>query len=159
MHYKCCLFRLQIAVNCCVTWSFCSHFYHWRIDPSNTGNFCRLQKAQKYWYKCFRGSEIYLRLWDRIYTVSRIYLKALRVFELIFTCISFSLKCRNPVPKYRCRMTRFRKVQKYRNRMTRFQVPNTDTAGTKKSTESQLCRPVFYDQALWRLTTDRNVDF
>ena len=29
-------------------------------------------------------------------------------------------------------MTRFRKVPKNRNRMTRFQVPNTDTAGTKK---------------------------
>ena len=36
-------------------------------------------------------------------------------------------------------MARFRKVPKYRKRMTRFQVPNTDTAGTKKSTESQLC--------------------
>ena len=29
-------------------------------------------------------------------------------------------------------MTRFKKVAKYRNRMTRFQVPNADTAGTKK---------------------------
>ena len=41
-------------------------------------------------------------------------------------------KYRNAVPKYRYQMTRFRKVPKYRNRMTRFQVPNTDTAGTKK---------------------------
>ena len=56
-------------------------------------------------------------------------------------------------------MARFREVPKCRNRMTRSQVPSTDTAGTKKSTESQLCRPVFYDQALGRLTTGRNVDF
>ena len=37
MHDKCCLCRLEIAVNCCVTRSFCLHFHHWRIDPSNTG--------------------------------------------------------------------------------------------------------------------------
>ena len=36
------------------------------------------------------------------------------------------------IPKYRYRMTEIPKVPKYRNRMTRFQVPNTDTAGTKK---------------------------
>ena len=29
-------------------------------------------------------------------------------------------------------MTRFMKVPKYRKQMTRFQVPNTETAGTKK---------------------------
>ena len=134
MQDKCCLFRLEIAVNCSVTRSFCSHFDHWRIDPSNTGNteHGRLRKAQKYWDKCFRGPEIYLRVWDRFYTGSRIYLKALKVFELIFTCISFFLKYRNTVPKYRYRMTRFREVPKYRNRMTRFQVPSTDTAGPKK---------------------------
>ena len=38
MHDKCCLCRLEIAVNCCVTRSFCLHFHHWRIDPSNSGN-------------------------------------------------------------------------------------------------------------------------
>ena len=36
------LCRLEIAVNCSDTQSFCLHFHHWRIDPSNTG-----KKAQK----------------------------------------------------------------------------------------------------------------
>ena len=56
----------------------------------------RLRKAQKYGDKCFRCPEIYLRVLDRFYTGSRIHLKALKVFELIFTCISFFSK----IPKY-----------------------------------------------------------
>ena len=60
------------------------------------------------------------------------------VFKHFYIYRLFFLKYRNTVPKYRYRMTHFGKVPKYRNPMTRFQVPNTDTAGTKKYRISAL---------------------
>ena len=36
MHDKCCFCQLEIALNCCITWSVYLHFHHWRIDPLNS---------------------------------------------------------------------------------------------------------------------------
>ena len=53
--------------------------------------------------------------------------------------VQYSLKLICQKPKYRYRVTRFRKAPKYRNQMTSFQVPNPDKYRYyQRSTESHL---------------------